>query len=69
MKGLWFSDVCKKADVLVAEVLIGADYLWSFQEDKVARGQPGEPVAVHTKLGWVLSGPMKENGEVNNKVR
>ena len=25
-------------------------------------------MAVHTKLGWVLSGPMKGNGEVNNIV-
>ena len=29
------------------------------QEDRVIRGKPGEPVAVQTKLGWVLSGPLK----------
>ena len=52
-----------RENVLVIEVLIGG-----FQEDKVVRGQPGEPVAVDTKLGWVLSGPMKGNGEVNNMV-
>ena len=49
-----------KADVLVVEVLKGAGYLWSFHEDEIARGQPVQPVAVHTKLGWVLSGPMEE---------
>ena len=40
--------------------MIGADYLWYFQEGRTIRGQRDEPVAVETSLGWVLSGPMKE---------
>ena len=40
-------------------MLIGADYLWEFQEGRTIRGEKDEPVAVETRLGWVLSGPMK----------
>ena len=40
-------------------VLVGVDYLWSFQKECTIRGNPDEPVAVETELGWVLSGPMK----------
>ena len=59
LEGLWFSDVCKAKEVLEVEMLIGADYLWLFQEGRTVRGQSDEPVAVETKLGWVLSGPLK----------
>ena len=48
-----------KEGCLEISVLIDADYLWHFQEDEVRRGQPGEPVALKTRLGWVLSGPSK----------
>jgi len=40
-------------------LLIGADYLWEFQTGKTKRGKPGDPVAIETRLGWVLSGPLK----------
>ena len=65
LQGLWFSDVCKENEVLEIEVLIGADYLWCFQEGNVVRGKADEPVAVQTRLGWVLSGPMKVSGSGN----
>ena len=39
--------------------LIGSDFHWSFQSGEVRRGNPGEPVAVKTSIGWVLSGPIK----------
>lgn len=38
-------------------ILIGADYYWSLVEGTVIRGAPSEPVALATKLGYVLSGP------------
>ncbi|CAB4022834.1 B-cell receptor CD22-like, partial [Paramuricea clavata] len=50
LKGLWFSDVCRNEGVLLIEVLIGSDYIWSFQEDRVMKGEPGEPVAAYIKL-------------------
>ena len=65
LQGLWFSDVCKDSEVLEIEVLIGADYLWCFQEGNVVRGKADEPVAVKTRLGWVLSGPMKVSDNFN----
>ena len=68
LHGLWFSDVCRGKEVLEVDLLIGADYLWSFQNGRTIRGESDEPVAVETCLGWVLSGPMKgssENGMVS----
>ena len=53
------SDVCRNADSLEREVLIGSDYLRCFQGDRTIRGEPHDPVAVETKLGWVLSGPLR----------
>ena len=57
---VFISDVCKGLDELEIDVLVGADYLWNFQKDCTVRGKPGEPVAVETELGWVLSGPMRQ---------
>ena len=59
LHGLWFSDVNRDREILEVDLLIGADYLWSFQEGRTVRGEPNEPVAVKTSLGWVLSGPLK----------
>ena len=38
------------------ELLIGADYYWDLATGHTRRGESG-PVAICTKLGWVLSGP------------
>ena len=37
-------------------ILIGADYYWSFVEDKIIRGEG--PTAQQSKLGFLLSGPI-----------
>ena len=58
---IWLSDVCKSSDQLEIDLLIGADYLWSFQTGNVVRGEVHEPVAVETELGWVLLGPLTYN--------
>lgn len=55
---IWLSDICRGSEQLEIDILIGADYLWSFQTGKVVRGEVDEPVAVETELGWVLSGPL-----------
>ena len=40
-------------------LLIGSDYIWDFFDGKSVRGEEsgeGGPVAVSTKVGWLLSG-------------
>ena len=37
------------------DLLIGSDYYWDFTTGDVCRGDKGL-VAIHTTLGWVLSG-------------
>ena len=44
-------------------MLIGADYYWSFMTGNIRRGEQPGPVAVQTKLGWVLSGPVAQATE------
>ena len=56
LKDLWLSDVCKSSEDLEVDVLVGADYLWLLQKDCITCGKPGEPVAIDTVLGWVVSG-------------
>jgi len=34
---IWLSNVCKSSDQLEIDLLIGADYLWSFQTGNVVR--------------------------------
>ena len=43
-------------------MLIGADYYWELTTGRISRGESG-PVAIHTKLGWVLSGPVPSSGQ------
>ena len=55
LKNLQFSDISTK-EMVAIDVLTGADYLWYFQGGDIIKGQPGEPVAIKTVLGYVLSG-------------
>ena len=59
LKKIWFSDVCRSQEVLAVDILVGIDFLHSLQDGKTIRGEPGQPVAIKTKLGWVISGPLK----------
>ena len=40
------------------DILIGSDYYWELATGEVCRGNSG-PIAIYTRLGWVLSGPTK----------
>ena len=40
------------------DILIGADFYWRFVTGHILQGKKSGPVAMETKLGWVLSGPM-----------
>ncbi|KRY44476.1 hypothetical protein T03_11760 [Trichinella britovi] len=45
------------------DVLIGLDYHYEFVDYKIKRGNKGEPVAVHSTLGWIICGPMTKEKE------
>ena len=55
---LWFSDVSDR-EVLEVHLLFGSEYLRSFHMENIVRGKCSEPVAIETKLDYVLSGPLK----------
>lgn len=40
------------------DILIGCDYYWDFVTGETRQGDEG-PIAVNSKLGWLLSGPVK----------
>lgn len=40
------------------DVLIGSYYYWELTTGEMLRGENG-PFAIHTKLGWVLSGTVQ----------
>ena len=64
LKNVWFSDVSKGEETRRIDALVGSDYVWYFQEGETRRGdEESDPVVVKTKLGWVLSGPLKERTE------
>ena len=41
-----------------SELLIGSDYYWAMVTGETVRGVCGSPVALQTRLGWILSGPI-----------
>ena len=44
---------------LEVDVMIGADYYWSFVQNHVVRGESSySPVAIRTRLGYITSGPV-----------
>ena len=40
------------------DILIGSDHYWDLITGETVRGSRGGPVALHTRIGWVLSGPI-----------
>ena len=59
LSNIKFSDELPPGLEMEVDILIGADYMWAFMESQTKQGEFDEPVAVLTKLGWVISGPMK----------
>ena len=54
--GLRLADYSTGEQNLDVNILIGSDYYWTLVTGHTIRGSQ-DPTAVHTKLGWVLSGP------------
>ena len=47
------------------EILIGLDYYYQFIMGKVIKGNIGEPIAIDSCFGWILSGQYKNHSFVN----
>lgn len=54
--GLELADIHGTESRMPIDMLIGSDYYWELVTGSICRGVNG-PIAIHTKLGWVLSGP------------
>ena len=57
LAGLPLADPSDRQERLDVSILIGSDQYWSVITGETRRGQGG-PVAIHSDLGWVLSGPV-----------
>ena len=57
LAGLDLADSADVHDCLEVDLLIGSDLYWSLVTGRVEREVNG-PLAIHTKVGWVLSGPV-----------
>ena len=64
---LQLADNTGNEEALEVDILIGGDLYWRFVSGRVKRGVGG-PVAVHTSLGWVLSGEMEKSTLSSNAM-
>ena len=64
---LELADSCSDDSTLEVDVLIGSDYYWDLATGEVRRGESG-PVAINTRLGWVLSGPAPPNRQESTQA-
>ena len=57
LAGLDLADSSDGRSRLKIDILIGSDQYWELITGEIRQGNSG-PVAIHTELGWVLSGPV-----------
>lgn len=55
---LRLADSSHGSEELNIDILIGADFYWHFVSGAIVRGPGSAPIALSTKLGYVLSGPV-----------
>ena len=60
LDGTHLADYSTGAEPAEVDILIGSDQYWQIVTGEVRRGESG-PKALHTKLGWVLSGPIESS--------
>ena len=58
LQNLRFADNSHGSEQLGIDILIGADFYWHFVSGSVVRGPGSGPIALSTKLCYVLSGPV-----------
>ena len=61
------ADPVEGSDQMAIDMLIGSDYYWDLTTGETIRGEGG-PVAIHTKLGCVLSGPVDSQEETTESA-
>ena len=57
LSSLELADTSDGNKPMEVDILIGSDHYWRLMTGEIRRGPDG-PVALHTRIGWVLSGPM-----------
>lgn len=57
LQDLELADPANKEEVLGVDLLVGSDNYWDLATGRVRRGSSG-PMAIQTRLGWILSGPV-----------
>lgn len=67
LQGLELADSSSIHDRLQVDLLIGSDFYWSLVTGTIRRGKSG-PTAIHTKVGWVLSGPTDDVQETTTNL-
>ena len=67
LRGLELADCSSTDPSMPIDMLIGSDYYWELVTGSICRGANG-PTAIHTKLGWVLSGPSSHDVRSNCAV-
>ena len=56
LMGLNLADTADITNKLEVDVLIGSDLHWSLVTGRVIK-EKERPIAIHTKVGWILAGP------------
>ena len=64
LSGLEFADELEDGQELHVDILVGSDCYWDLITGRIQRGSDG-PVAIDTKLRWVLSGPISIPGNTD----
>ena len=58
LQGLPLADYSRGDEELEVDIMIREDYYWSVVQNNIVRGEFHDPVAIRTRLGYVLSGPV-----------
>ena len=68
LRGLKLADYHQDDAAIKIDILLGADHYYEFVTNVIRRGDAKTPVAVNSKLGWLLSGPMGGDNFTNTFV-
>ena len=66
LHGLALADCFEDANPKRIDLLIGLDAYFNFIQRDVIHGKPKEPVALRSKLGWIVSGSVRNDSSNSN---